>query len=150
MKNKKLFLTAILIFIFDRITKWVILSHHVIYFPVFKNYLSLSSVVNTGAAFSLFQNHQFFLIIVSSLAIIFFVYYFSKKNVAFLPQLAWGCLLGGALGNLFDRISYKCVVDFINLEFLKFPIFNVADVAISVGAFFLFYYFLFAEGKNDA
>ena len=150
MKNKKLFLTAIIIFILDRITKWVILNNHIIYYPVIKNYLSLSSVVNTGAAFSLFENQQFFLTIISSSAIIIFIYYFSKKNIGSLPQFAWGFLLGGALGNLFDRISYKCVVDFINLECLSFPIFNVADVAISVGAIFLFYYYLFVEGKDNA
>ncbi len=150
MKNKKLFLTAIIIFILDRITKWVILNNHIIYYPVIKNYLSLSSVANTGAAFSLFENQQFVLTIISSSAIIFFIYYFSKKNIGSLPQFAWGVLLGGALGNLFDRISYKCVVDFINLECLSFPIFNVADVAISVGAIFLFYYYLFEEGKDNA
>jgi signal peptidase II len=150
MKNKKLFITAIIIFILDRITKFIILSKHILYYPIVKDYLSITSVANTGAAFSILENQQLFLVIISSLAIIFFIYYFSKKNTGLILQLAWGCLLGGALGNLFDRISYKCVVDFINLECLSFPIFNVADVAISFGAIFLFYHYLFLEGKKNA
>lgn len=150
MKNKKLFIIAIIVLFLDKITKWIILNNHISYYPVMKNYLSLSYVVNTGAAFSLFENQQFFLIIISTLSIIFFIYYFSKKNIDFIPQLAWGCLIGGALGNLWDRISYKCVVDFINLECLKFPVFNVADIAISIGAVVLFYYYLFLERKKDA
>jgi len=150
MKNKKLFTTAIIILILDRITKWVILNKNIIYYPIIKDWLSITAVSNTGAAFSLFKNQQFFLILISSFAIIFFIYYFSKKSIGLLPQLAWGCMIGGALGNLFDRISYKCVVDFINLECLRFPVFNVADIAISVGAVFLFYHYLFSEGKNNA
>lgn len=149
MKNKQLFTTSLIILILDRITKWVILNKHIIYYPIIKNYLSFTPISNTGAAFSLFENQQIFLITISALAILFFVYYFSKEQLSLLPQLAWGCMLGGALGNFFDRISYKCVIDFINLECLQFPIFNVADIAISVGAVFLFYHYLFLEGKKQ-
>lgn len=133
----------------DRTTKFVILKNHILYYPIIKHYLSVTSVANTGAAFSLLENQQLFLVTISSLAIFFFIYYFSKKPTVPLQQLAWGCLLGGALGNLFDRISYKCVVDFINLECISFPIFNVADVAISLGAILLFYHYLFLEGKKN-
>jgi len=107
-------------------------------------------MANTGAAFSLFENHGFLLTLISAVAVVSFSYYFLKNPLSSLfLSISWGLLLGGALGNLFDRIYYKCVLDFINIECLKFPVFNVADVSITIGAAMIFYYYLFTkEAKN--
>lgn len=150
MKNSKLFITAAVIFVLDRISKYLILKSKILYYPILEKYLSISSVSNTGAAFSTFQGQQDLLILISSLAVLFFIGYFTKHEVAVLEQFGWGLLLGGAVGNLFDRVVYNCVIDFINFECLKFPVFNVADVAITFGTILVCYYCFFIEGKKDA
>lgn len=149
MKNKKLFITAVLVFILDRLSKQIILYKNIVYYSVINKYLSITSMANTGAAFSLFAGKQRLLIIISAAAALGFTYYFSRRKMDSFQQIAWGLLLGGAFGNLFDRIAYNFVVDFINLEALKFPVFNFADVAITIGAILIFYHTFFLErGKN--
>jgi len=150
MKNKKLFIIAAFIFILDKLSKMIILHKNIVYYPLVKGYLSITSLVNTGAAFSLFQGKQLILIIISGIAILSFIYYFSTRKITSFEQIGWGLLLGGAFGNLADRISYNCVIDFINIECLKFPVFNVADAAISIGAILIFYHSFFLERKKDA
>jgi signal peptidase II len=150
MKNFKLFITAAVIFVLDRVSKFLILKSKILYYPILEKYLSISSVSNTGAAFSTFQGQQDLLILISSLAVLFFVWYFAKHPIPLLEQLGWGLLLGGALGNLFDRVVYNCVIDFINIECLQFPVFNVADMAITFGTILVCYYCFFIEGRKDA
>ena len=147
MKNKKLFIIAAFIFIIDRISKEVIIHQNIVYYPIIKKILEITPVANTGAAFSIFQEQQIFLIIASTVAISFLINYFLRKKFVLLQQIAWGILLGGALGNLFDRVIHNCVIDFINLAFIKFPVFNIADIAITAGTLLI----IFAlEGKNNA
>ena len=64
-------------------------------------------------------------------------------------KLSIGFLLGGLLGNLFDRIIYSGVRDFIYLKFINFPVFNIADIAITVGTIMLIVYILFIYSKTD-
>lgn len=149
MKNKKLFITTALVFILDRLSKKIIVYKNIVYYPVIQKYLSLTLMANTGAAFSLFQGRQKLLILISASAALGFIYYFSKRKISTLQQIAWGLLIGGAFGNLFDRIVYNFVVDFINIEAFKFPVFNLADAAITIGAVLIFYHAIFIErGKN--
>lgn len=149
MKNKKLFIIAALIFILDRVSKTIILHKNIAYCPIIPKYLSITSLINTGAAFSLFQGKQFLLVLISGLAILGFIYYFSTRKIDSFQQISWGLLIGGAFGNLYDRIAYHFVVDFINLEFIKFPVFNIADAAISIGAILIFYHAFFLERRKN-
>ncbi len=149
MKNKKLFITTAIVFIIDRLTKQIILNKNIVYYPVINKYLSITCMANTGAAFSLFQGKQHLLILISATAALGFVYYFSKRKITSFQQIAWGLLLGGAFGNLFDRIRYNFVVDFINIEAFKFPVFNLADTAITIGAVMIFYHAFFLERKKN-
>mgnify|MGYP000420315690 CR=1 FL=1 len=138
-------ITAALVFAADRISKvlmFEILSQHssIWVIPPFFNF---SLVLNRGTAFGLFQNSIPILIVVSLLVLAGIGYfYMQEKKPTLLFHLSLGFLLGGALGNLFDRIFLGYVIDFINFTF--WPTFNLADVSIDVGIVGLvLYYYVF-------
>ena len=93
---------------------------------------ALTNSVNTGAAFSLFSKKTLLLAVVSA-ALLVFIYQYVCRNMN-LTGIAWSalaCLLGGGVGNLIDRVFFTGVTDFIELRFMSFPIFNLADIAIT-------------------
>ncbi len=99
----------------------------------------LTYVTNKGAAFSLFQENPIGLKWISllvSLGLIGLGIW--AKNLHRFEKLGFGLILAGALGNGIDRFIYGYVIDFIELKFIRFPVFNLADIAINVGLFFLF------------
>lgn len=118
--------------------------------PAINGIFNIYSTHNTGGAWSIFSNSTIFLIVVTIIfivAIIIFNYNLNKKN--YFYAISMGLLLSGAVCNLFDRIKYGYVRDFINLEFINFPVFNIADIAITVGVILLVIYFLFIMPKVD-
>lgn len=133
-----LILVASLVIIIDRFAK----------FLVFNNLLEgqsieavpkifhITLVLNTGAAFGLFkEKNQFF--IVSSFIVItlIFLYVIFDKEKDIFKQSALGLILGGAIGNLIDRLLFGHIIDF--LDFRVWPVFNIADSAITVGSLLL-------------
>lgn len=112
--------------------------------------LNFVYVKNTGAAFSILSGRTYILSVVSLLVCVFLVWYLIKKK----PQsklflISLGMILGGAAGNLIDRVVRKFVVDYIEVCFINFPVFNLADVAITVGAALLMIYVIFFDGKSE-
>jgi len=105
--------------------------------PVIKNILHFTLVHNTGIAFGFFKDQGIVFIIIPIIAIallIFNIYYYRQNNEALshVYIIAFSLILGGAIGNLYDRIIYGYVIDFI--DFRVWPVFNFADMAISIGA----------------
>ena len=105
--------------------------------PVIRNVLHMTLVHNTGIAFGLFKNQGIVFIIIPMIAIIllaFNIYYYrsNKENLSRMYIVAFSLILGGAIGNLIDRITFGYVIDFI--DFRIWPVFNVADSAITIGA----------------
>ena len=96
---------------------------------------SLVHVHNTGAAFSSFQGARWLFVLVFVLFTAGMVYEFATRKVGFSNWERWLLVMiyGGALGNMIDRIRLGFVVDMIHLDFMNFPIFNVADCFISCG-----------------
>lgn len=130
------FLIAIFVVIIDQITKAMARTYLKLGEPqpLIDKIFSLTLVQNTGAAFGLFKNQAAFFIFVSAIAIISIVFFLSKNRItSFLPL---SLILGGAIGNLIDRLRFGYVVDF--LDFKIWPVFNVADSCISIGAILLF------------
>lgn len=118
-------------------------------FSVINGFLSIFYTENTGAAWSIFSNHTLGLIIITSLFIIFMIIFnifFKRKNI--LYSIAYGMVLSGAICNLLDRILLGYVRDFIKLDFINFPIFNIADSAICIGIVLLCIFFLFFAKNN--
>ena len=145
------FLTAALVFLLDRITKIAAASgiSHGQSIKVLPNILHFTLVFNNGTAFGLLKGQNSVLAIFSVLAIVFIVIYVITHKALTSPlSFALGLILGGALGNLFDRVKFNCVIDFI--DFRIWPVFNVADSAITVGMIFLGWCILRQKHASDS
>ena len=106
--------------------------------------LQFRFVRNTGSAFGLFQGQSGIITVLAMGAIAFLaIYYFRQARHDWLVALALGLQIGGAIGNVIDRFRHGYVVDFI--DFPRFPTFNVADSAITVGVVLLMYALLFRD-----
>ena len=103
----------------------------------------ITYVTNTGVAFGLFRDQAIlFVLIAAAVVTMIIVYQHVLTSDALLFRMALGLQLGGAIGNLLDRLRFGYVVDFIDLRF--WPVFNIADSAIVVGVFVLVGFLLFA------
>ncbi|HFI0451400.1 TPA: signal peptidase II [Streptococcus suis] len=101
--------------------------------------MSLAYLRNYGAAWSILQNQQWFFTIMTIVAVTGLVWYYIKQikgNIWTLFSLS--LMIAGALGNFIDRIRLGYVVDMFHLDFISFPVFNVADICLSVGVGILF------------
>jgi signal peptidase II len=107
---------------------------------VLGDFLRLTLVHNTGAAFGLFPGSRVPFIIVSVLAIAVVLHLFFRETYrSVLNRVLLGCILGGAIGNLIDRVRLGWVVDFIDVGIgtTRWPVFNVADSAVTIGVILL-------------
>ena len=133
------------VFIFDQISKefirlWMPLGDS---WPS-TGFLRIVHGTNTGSAFGLFAGFTNLLILASILGIAAVLYYFYRQgNNAIALRISLGLIVGGALGNLFDRVVFGKVVYFISVGW--WPSFNIADSAISVGMFLLIFTMIFGE-----
>lgn len=100
------------------------------------NFISFIFVRNTGAAFNLFAGQTQLLSIFSAIVAISIIVYFMKKKAS-LPWyeiIGWGLILGGTIGNFIDRVMLGYVIDFIKVDVINSPVFNIADMSINAGA----------------
>ncbi len=107
---------------------------------VIKNFFSIHYLQNEGAAFSIFQNKTLFLILVALICLVVLIIYIQKENnLNKISTISLGLLLAGISGNLIDRLIYKKVIDFLSFTIFNydFAVFNIADIAITTGAFLL-------------
>jgi signal peptidase II len=133
------FIIASITLALDQLTKYFINNRFSLNesLPLLKGVFHLTLVHNRGAAFGLLQN-QVPLLIVTSLFAIYLIYSSLKaKTQGKIHSLALGLILAGAVGNLIDRLFLGYVVDF--LDFRIWPVFNLADSAITIGALLLGY-----------
>ncbi len=111
-----------------------------------KGVLEFQYTQNTGIAFGLFQGLGFLFIILTVIlsAILVLLLWKTPAKKRFLPlNIIFTMILGGALGNLWDRVFQSYVTDFIYIRLINFPIFNVADICVSLGIAALLFYLLF-------
>ena len=143
---RKFILMSIIILILDQATKVLVAS----YIP-YESYIEVSSFFklvnfhNTGAAFSFLHNaggwQRYFLIFITLIAVVWIIFMLIKNKHIPIISFSLLLILGGALGNLIDRIRLGYVVDFIylHIDSWYWPAFNIADSAICVGAGLLVY-----------
>lgn len=114
------------------------------------NVISFVYVKNSGAAFGIFQNNAYVLALFSIVFIVLFIlldFIYGKKNWWY--KIGFCFVLGGAIGNLFDRIKLGFVRDFIYLDFMDwFPVFNLADVFLTIGVICFAVYIIFFMQKD--
>lgn len=135
------FLTALLVLAVDRIAKTLAVTNlHVREsLQIFPGIFHLTLVFNTGAAFGILKDQRLFFITVSLAAILLAVFYAAKKRLKDKTlALAFGLIIGGATGNLIDRIYLGYVIDFF--DFRVWPVFNIADSSITIGVIILGFY----------
>lgn len=149
----KYYIVAIGIIILDQLTKWLVLTQMKVdqSIKVINHVLYITSIRNRGAAWSMLQG-QMVLFTLITIVVAFAVIYYLQKFGKYHPLLgtALGLVLGGTLGNFIDRMFRGEVVDFINTYIFSydFPIFNIADSALTIGAILIVLYTLL-EGKRE-
>ena len=133
----------------DQITKFLIYGTPAR--SIIGNLLWFESTLNTGVAFSMFEGMGFIFIITSSIASIFFLYLIVSKKwlKTKFEKISVALVLGGTIGNLIDRIAFNGVRDFIYLKFMNFAIFNIADMAVTIGAILICFCILFIRKTED-
>lgn len=134
------------------IKEWVLVNlQPVKSIDIISNVLSLTYHENRGAAFGILQGQTFFLVGVTSVVMgAFIVGILSKKINGHLLLSSCMLILGGGLGNLYDRVARTFVVDYIYFEPINFPIFNFADMCVVVGTALLMIYILFFDNNDTA
>ncbi|MFW6023045.1 MAG: signal peptidase II [Halanaerobiaceae bacterium] len=134
------YILILLIVIFDQLIKVVIQSNFVPgqSIPVINNIFHLTYVRNIGAGFGILAGRRSFFIILTVLILIFLMIYRYKMSSNIYSDIAIALIIGGAIGNLIDRVRLRYVVDY--LDFRIWPVFNLADSAVSVGAVILMIY----------
>ena len=143
-KKITIFYIAVLIFTLDRLSKYFILelSNSVEEFNIpVTSFLNFNLVWNNGIAFGLFSfNEQFYYNIITLVIIIitFVILFFAIKSAG-VEKIGFSMIFGGSLGNIFDRLYYTAVVDFIDFHInnIHWFIFNIADIFISIGVIML-------------
>ena len=134
------FSLSIFIVLIDQFTKYLIFYNNKLL--INKDFLlfKLDFVRNYGAAFNIFSGSRIFLSLISIFFSILLIYLIFRKNSLNLFELySYSFILGGTIGNGIDRIYKGFVVDFINLNIINFPVFNIADISINIGFIFLLY-----------
>ena len=141
IKTKLYFVSlSIFIVLIDQFTKYLMFYNKKLF--INKDFLlfKLDFVKNYGAAFNIFSGSRIFLSLISIIFSILLIYLIvRKKNFKPIDLYSYSFILGGTIGNGMDRIFNGFVIDFINLNFINFPVFNIADISINVGFIFLIY-----------
>lgn len=144
------YLLALFVIVLDQITKLLIVKNMELgeSIQVIENFLNITSHRNPGAAWGILAGQMWFFYIVTVIVVIGLVYYIQKMaKTHILLGISLGLMLGGAIGNFIDRVLRKEVVDFVDTYIFgyDFPVFNVADSALTVGVVLLMIFMLFEE-----
>lgn len=109
----------------------------------------LTNVKNTGAAFSLFSNSTILLTVVTIIFILCLIAYLIFAKLDVRCRVCLSAVIGGALGNLADRLRLGYVIDMFEVEFVHYAIFNIADCFIVVGVILFCLFYIFSELKSE-
>ncbi len=151
--NKKMIIIASIFLVLDQISKIIVSSYIKLNseIKVIKNFFYLTLCHNEGAAWGLFSNARFIIIIGTIAAIILIYHYIYTFKENMRNNFAFGLLIGGLGGNLIDRIIFGYVRDFLDFYIFKYdyPVFNIADMCIVFGVFLLIISIIKGDDKNE-
>jgi signal peptidase II len=146
------YIIALAVVILDQWTKYLVVKHMELgeSIPLIPDVFHLTSHRNLGAAFGILQNQRWLFVIITVAVVIGIVVSLIRLGKT-QPRvsLALSLVLGGAIGNFIDRVKSGQVVDFLDVTLINFPIFNVADTAITIGVALLLLD-VFLEGKRKS
>lgn len=161
---------SFLVIVIDQLTKFLVNSNMEIgeSFSVIPRVLNFYYITNDGAAWGMLDDKRWVFLIMSTIAIAVIIFILVKyKDLHIMMQVPLALILGGGIGNMIDRLFYteaflagECkffgegykvfdgvVIDFIEAAFIDFPVFNVADCAVTIGTAMIFVYIIFIDGK---
>ncbi len=154
-KYTALLVIAALVIVLDQASKYLILEHLKLHeaFSLIPGFLDISHVENPGVAFGLFSQNksniqQLVLMCASLVAVCVLFYFYNQTSSRYRTMLTgFALILGGAVGNFIDRVRFGQVVDFIDIYVgdLHWPMFNIADSAISIGIVIFIYHLIFKK-----
>lgn len=163
----------LLVIIVDQLTKFIVNSNMELYTSVnvIPGVLDFTYIRNDGAAWGMFDDKRWVFLILSTVAIAVIIFILTKyRDAHIMMKIPLSLILGGGIGNMIDRCLYTeeflngtaklfgegyrlfdgVVIDFIEASFIDFPVFNIADCAVTVGTALLFVYVIFIDSKvND-
>lgn len=134
--------------IIDQITKMIVINSMTLYqsIPLIENVFSFTYIHNYGAAWGMFSNHRWVFILITAAALIIMpIFLYKYRNLHFMFGFSLSLIIGGAIGNMIDRIFRGYVIDFLEATFIDFPVFNVADICVVCGAALMFIYIAFID-----
>lgn len=152
--RRRIYLIGLVVtfFLLDRLAKDMV-QHKLMVsesIPVLPDVFHITYVHNPGAAFSLFHQYPSALLILTSILFLaFLLYSLLKKSLSLQEVFALGLILGGALGNIADRLMLGQVIDYLDFRIIDYPIFNLADAFIFCGICLLSVYYVFQSKRND-
>lgn len=152
-------ITAVILIGVDQATKYLALVKlkPISSMTMADGFLNLTFVENRGVAFGMFSGQRWFILLLTAVITVVLLYFYSKlpktKEYKFV-RMAMVLVFAGAIGNMIDRVFRGYVVDFFEFAFVRFPVFNVADIFVVVGVFILAFLILFVikepeEKKKD-
>ena len=149
-ENIYYFVIIIIIFFLDRYSKFTVINNFSERTHYLNNYLNLDLIWNIGIGFGFLStvSNVFYNLITIIIGIVIAILVYISVKSEKLDKLAYSIIIGGALGNFYDRIVYNAVPDFIDLHYNNFHwfIFNVADIFITIGIFiFIFKEFIYKK-----
>ena len=158
MNTRYFYSIAFTVIVLDQLSKFLVrqtldLGQSI---PILPSFFHLTYVLNPGAAFGFLSGASAafrgpFFITISALAVLFILYYRSRhRGMGLVPSVALAFILGGALGNLIDRLRLGVVVDFLDFFYRSYhwPAFNLADSAITVGVALMVFEIVMDRGKG--
>ena len=160
----------LLVIIVDQLTKFIVNSNMELYTSVnvIPGILDFTYIRNDGAAWGMFDDKRWVFLILSTVAIAVIIFILTKyRDAHIMMKIPLSLILGGGIGNMIDRCLYTeeflngtaklfgegyrlfdgVVIDFIEASFIDFPVFNIADCAVTVGTALLFVYVIFIDSK---
>ena len=148
MRPLLFYATAAVIVLCDQLSKWMVLSRlHFTERPALGGFLWINYTENTGGAFSILKANNGVFVVIAIIAVGALIYAYQRSSrKELLVNAALALAMGGAIGNLIDRLHLQHVIDFFDLRYNGkniWPIFNVADSAITVGIILLAWHFVF-------
>ncbi len=136
----------------DQITKHLVLANIAMYedVAVLPGIFHFTYIENKGAAFGMLANNRWVFLVISTVAIAAFVFYIIKyRPKDILLRISLSFVVGGGIGNMIDRCFRGSVVDFIEVDFIDFYVFNVADIFVCVGCGLMVLYIILSEIKDS-
>lgn len=144
------FILTIIIIILDQISKYAAVKYLKNQKPIviIKDFFQFNYVENRGAAFGILQGKRLLFLVITITVILIIAFYLFKyyNQMSFITRFSFAMLMGGAIGNLIDRIRLGYVIDFISVRLINkydFPVFNIADICVVVSTVLIVYLVLF-------